>query len=182
MKKALRRLLMVIVVLVIGLLVLARWAQIAAKVWHWRHGYWTYVGEYVVPVPDRWLVEINESRDTVTLIDTRVIRTADRLSAVSIITAHISRPVRDLDAWASFSRQRRERDGLRDIEEKTVQAGDERMVCLGGYEFRDVMRVPGTAAVSLECQSTGRLHLMFIGSRSRLPDFYAIASQISKRK
>jgi hypothetical protein len=74
-----------IVVLIIGYLVYGRRAQIAAKVWHWRHGYSTYVGDYVVPVPDHWLVDTSENPRMITLIDTRVRRTADRLSAVNVI-------------------------------------------------------------------------------------------------
>jgi len=182
MKRVSRLLLTGIVVLIIGYLVYGRRAQIAAKVWHWRHGYSTYVGDYVVPVPDHWLVDTSEDPRMITLIDTRVRRTADRLSAVNVITVSaLSSPIRDLDSWASFARQRRERDGLREIEEKTIQAGDERMFCLGGYELRDIMRLP-TAAVSLECRSSDRLNLGFTGHRSGLQEFYTIASQIRKRK
>jgi hypothetical protein len=137
-----------------------------------------------VPVPDHWLVDTFEDDPRmINLIDTRVRRTANRLSAVNVITViALSRPIHDLDLWASFTRQRLERDGLKEIEEKTIQAGDLRMVCLGGYELRDIMRVQGTAAVSLECQSTHQLSLGFTGQRSGLQDFYSIASQIRKRK
>jgi hypothetical protein len=49
-----------LLILITEYLVYGRRAQIAAKVWHWRHGYSTYVGDYVVPVPDHWLVDTSE--------------------------------------------------------------------------------------------------------------------------
>ena len=73
MKRVSRLLLTGIVVLIIGYLVYGRRSQIAAKVWHWRHGYSTYVGDYVVPVPDHWLVDTFENDPRmINLIDTRV--------------------------------------------------------------------------------------------------------------
>jgi len=29
---------------------------IAAKIWHWKHGYSTTMGNYEVPVPEHWLI------------------------------------------------------------------------------------------------------------------------------
>ena len=30
--------------------------QLAAKVWHWKHGYSITMGDYEVPVPEHWLI------------------------------------------------------------------------------------------------------------------------------
>ena len=183
MKRALRLFMLGVIVLAIGYVVYGRRAQIEAKIWHWRHGNSVNVGAYIVPVPDQWLVFDYEDPTAATLIDTRVHKTPDPLSAVDVITViALSSPARDLDFWASFQRQWLERSGLRDIMQRTLQADDEVLICLGGYQFRDALKVPNSTAVSLECQSSGRLSLIFSGHASGLPEFYSIASQIRKRK
>jgi hypothetical protein len=45
-----------LVVIGLGYFGYARRYQIAAKVWHWRHGYSATVGNYTVPVPKHWVV------------------------------------------------------------------------------------------------------------------------------
>jgi len=158
-----------------------RWAQINAKVWHWRHGYSAYVGDYVVPVPDHWLVETNENRPMITLVDTRGRRTSDPLSGINVIdVVALSDPFGDLDSWVAIERRSRERINVRDIEEKTLRAGDERIVCLADHRFRDLPHFPDTSIVSVECQSNDRLSLTFFGHET--DEFYTIASQIRKRK
>jgi hypothetical protein len=182
MKLAGRVLLAGIAVLILGYPTYRRRFQIEAKVWHWRHGYSTYVGDYQVPVPDHWLVEDSNDANIVILIDTRVRKMGDPLSDVGILTVSLAPfPPRDIDDWASLTRQSLKRDGVTSVEEKTFRAGDETVVCLGGYALREILHVPSISAVSLECRSTGRLDLGFSGPRSELQEFYVIASQIHKR-
>src|SRR5207245_2652151 len=103
-------------------------AKVAAKVWHWRHGYSTHVGDYVVPVPDHnlqhasnsrathvgdyvvpvpdhWLVETREDRRTITLVDTRGRRTSDPLSGINVMdVVALNNPIRDSDSWTAIWR------------------------------------------------------------------------------
>src|SRR5437879_8279018 len=46
-----------------GYFAYARRFQLAAKIWHWRHGYSVMVRNYQVPVPDGWLVQNLDERD-----------------------------------------------------------------------------------------------------------------------
>lgn len=183
MKKIVRVLLTGVALLVSGYLIYGYWARIEAKVWHWRHGYSLYVGDYQIPVPDHWLVLDTESESMATLVNTHVKRAQDPFSRTSVITvSYTASPPRDLDAWASLSRQMIEREGVSDVEGKTLRAGDETIVCLGGLELRALVHVPSLSAVSLECRSSGRLSLGFSGPESGLTEFYSIASQIQERK
>jgi hypothetical protein len=183
MKRSARVLLIGIAAVILGYPIYARRFQIEAKVWHWRHGHSTNVGEYEVPVPDHWLVEGSEDPTILNLVDTRVRKTGDPLSNVSILTISLApSPPRDIDAWASLTRQSIEHRGVASVEEKTFRTGDETVVCLGGQELREILHAPSVTAVSLECSSTGRLELGFSGPRVGLQEFYSIASGIHKRK
>ena len=184
MKRATRLLLIGVLVLVVGYPIFARRFQIEAKVWHWRHGYSTTVGDYTVPIPDGWLILVEDvDGQDLSMLDTHVKRQPGSLqTANEIIVGSLPRPMRSLESWESIKRQQLERSGLINIEEKTLWAANQKVICLGGYELRDVVHVPGTTQLSLECQSAGRLNLIYIGYRSGLEDFYTIASQIRKRE
>src|SRR5437899_1899603 len=139
-------------------------AKVAAKVWHWRHGYSTHVGDYVVPVPDHWLVETREDRRTITLVDTRGRRTSDPLSGINVMdVVALNNPIRDSDSWTAIWRSARGRINVRDVEEKTLRAGEERIVCLADHRPRDLLHLPGTSIVWVECQSHDRLSQTFLG-------------------
>jgi hypothetical protein len=182
-KRHWRTLAICIVVLIIGYFAYRTRFQMEAKVWHWRHGYSVNVGVYQVPVPDHWLVEDYDTPNMFMLINTRVTKTSDPLSAVTIVTVSLEpSPPLDLDAWASMTRQSFERQGLNDLKEQSIQAGDETIVCLGGQALRAMIRVPSIAAISMECQSSGRLSAGFSGAESALPEFYKIISEIHKTK
>jgi hypothetical protein len=184
MNRASRLLLIGVLVLLVGYPIYARRFQIEAKIWHWRHGYSAAVGDYVVPIPDHWLILVEgvDGRD-LAMFDTLVKGQPGPLLTPNMITVmSLSHPLRSLDSWESIKRQQLEHSGLSHIEEKTLWAADQKIVCLGGYELRDVLHVPGATHLSLECQSAGQLNLIFIGYRSGLEDFYTIASQIRKRK
>jgi hypothetical protein len=184
MKRTLRMLLIGIFVLIIGYPIYARRFQIEARIWHWRHGYSAAIGDYIVPVPDHWLiVEKGPDDRDLTMVDTLVEKQAEhRLTANVITVIFLSQPVQNLDGWESIKRQQLEHSGLSTIEERTLWADDRRVICIGGYELREVLHVPAPTLLSLECSLGGQLSLIFAGYRSGLEDFYAIASQIRKRK
>ena len=110
-KRTLRMMFIVIVIVMVAYLIYGKRFQIEAKLWHWRHGYSTSVGEYDVPVPDQWLVENYNSLQTIDLINTHVERNAGPLETVSMAGVnYLPQPVRDLDVWESLKRQSLERD------------------------------------------------------------------------
>jgi hypothetical protein len=173
----------VIAIAALGYIGYAKRFQIEAMIWHWRHGYSTSVGEYEVPVPRQWMVWLDNDPNSVSLIDTRIRRRSGLLSAASLVDVHsLDRPFHDLSSWQSFERQTIERQGLTVVEERTLRVDDETVVCLGDYELGRILKVPNVSVVSVECVSTGRLHLAFFGPQAGLADFYAIASHIRKRE
>jgi hypothetical protein len=161
-----------------------RLLQIEAEVWHWRHGYTTYVGEYQVPVPKDWLVEPSEHPTiTIGLIGAHLQTKEDpEPIANTIIIDSPGRFQRDIDSWASVRRRVLEQTGITDIQETKLQAAGETIICLGGHRgSRGGLRIPNKAFVSYECRSTGGVDLVYFGYSSELPQFYAIASQIRKQ-
>lgn len=157
--------------------------QIAAKIWHWRHGYFTRVGDYVVPVPEHWLVE-EVTFETVELVDTSARGPRkDPLWGINVIMVGCVRTTGtpNLDFWKTYRQQQMERHGARYIEERTLHVADNTVVCLGGHQFRDEMHFP-SSIVSVECASTSTLQLMFVGQQSNLEDFYTLVSQIRKQR
>jgi hypothetical protein len=184
MSKALRISLIGVLALIIGYAIYARRFQMEAKIWHWRHGYWTTVGTFDVPVPNHWLVRTQGPDGwNMTMMDTIVNRQSEHPLTTNVITViSLSQPLRYLDSWESVKRQDLERSGLVKIEERTLSLAGEKVICLGGYVFHDVLRAPGTTPLSLECRSAGQLSLMFVGYRSGVEDFYTIVSQIRKRR
>jgi hypothetical protein len=145
--------------------------RIQAKIWHWRHGYWAHVGNYEIPVPDGWLVQTYEGQAGIGLLDTR--------AHLNFVDIHVDSSAPDLDTWVERRRQvLRYLLGLREIQEKTLKIGDERIACLGGYEFRETLPV-ANSLVRLDCLSTGHLRVVFGGTNTE--EFYAIISQIRKR-
>jgi hypothetical protein len=182
MSRASRLLIIGVLVLIVGYAIYSRRYQIESKVWHWKHGYSAAVGDYVVPVPDRWLI-YSEGPDhqDLTMFDTQVKRQPGPLLVPNMITVmSLSAPLRSLDSWEIIKRKQLEQDGLSNIEERTLFTANEKLVCLGGYQLREVLKIPGATHLTLECQSTGRLSLIYMGYRSGLDDFYSIASQIRK--
>src|SRR6266853_208943 len=63
--------------------------QLEAKIWHWRHGYSTRVGNYSVPVPEHWLILIQNST-VFTLVNTNptLPRRDDRFRTTALITVY----------------------------------------------------------------------------------------------
>ena len=182
-KRYWRTLAICIVVSIVGYFAFRMRFRMEAKVWHWRHGYSLNVGLYQVPVPDGWLVQNYDTPNMFMLVNTHLTKTSDPFSSVSIVNVSlVPSPPRDLDAWASLTRQSFERQGLNDFKEQSIPAGDETIACLGGQVLRAMIRVPSMAAVSMECRSSGRLSVGFSGPESALPEFYKIVSEIHKKK
>src|SRR5258708_39987749 len=60
---------LLLLVIVLAHLAYGKRYQLAAKIWHWRHGYSTRMGSYEVPVPAHWLI-LDQSSVAFTLMDT----------------------------------------------------------------------------------------------------------------
>jgi hypothetical protein len=180
--RALRLTVLSVLIVVCAYFAWIRRFKIEALIWHWRNGYSTRLGEYEIPVPAEWLVERYDEAGFVELINTRPDRKAGALAHVSGVTVIVLPwPIGDLDKWQVHKREDLEQEGLTDIEEKMLQFDGDRFACSGGYELRHITGIPSVGAVSMECVSSGRLKLMFLGPASGLDDFYTIAGNIRKR-
>jgi hypothetical protein len=92
-------------------------------------------------------------------------------------------PTRDLDSWKSSKMQWLKTNGISNPEERSLSFEDEAVVCLGGDEFHEVMKLPDTGdVISVDCLSSGRLHLMFVGQQPDLELFYSLIPKIHKQK
>lgn len=182
MKLGIRTLLVCIVVLMLGYGVYSRRFEIWARVWHWRNGDFARVGKYDMPVPGHWLVKVEPSGLTF-LIDVRSPRKASAFSGINVITIDsLPTPPRDLDFWRTYKKQWLAKNGISNPEERSLSFEDEHVVCVGGAEFHEVMKLPDTDnVVSVDCLSSGRLHLMFVGQQPDLILFYSLIPKIRKQ-
>jgi hypothetical protein len=170
-----------VLILTLSLLGYSRRAQISAKLWHWRYGHSIDLGNFNIPVPDRWLVKVIDDPRSIILVDTRIRRSTDPVPAVNVIDVNIeSQPTPDVDFWAASRRGWLEHHGLESVEARTLQAQAGKIACVGGYELREIVRVPTTSAYSVECRSTMGLNLGFVGNQGDIDEFYSIASNIQK--
>jgi hypothetical protein len=152
-------------------------------VWHWKNGDFARVGNYEVPVPNRWLVRVEPSGLSF-LTDTRSQRGTGSFSGINVITIDtLTTATRDLNSWKTYKEQWLKNNGLNIPEERSLSFEDEAISCLGGHEFHEVMQLPdATDVVSVDCRSSGRLHLMFVGQQADLALFYSIIPKIRKQK
>jgi hypothetical protein len=188
MKASLRIPLIGVVVLVLGYFAYGLRSELAAKIWHLRHGHFVVIHDYRVPVPDGWLVRSQSERD-VTMILTRG-ETRRPFSGFNFL--RVSSPpagIVHLDAWRSYEEQRLRQRGITDIEEKTLQSEEETVVCVGGTELRDIFHLPPSVTselpsgvISIVCVSNGRLGALLVGPKTELGQFYTILSQIRKQQ
>jgi hypothetical protein len=155
--------------------------QIAAKVWHWRHGNFVAVGNYEMPVPDQWLVSNEDSKSALLTNTAAPPRWKGFQSNATILASSLSAPPRDLNFWVSREQQRLEQNGVRVVEQRTLGIANESLYCLGGSELRDAIHIPGGAVISLQCRSTGTLSLIFTGREADVTSFYALVGRIRKR-
>jgi hypothetical protein len=172
-----------VVVLMLGYVVYSRRFDISARVWHWTNGDFAHVGEYEMPVPSHWLVKAEPSGLTF-LTDARSPRKASAFSGINVITVDsLPTLTRDLASWKSYKKQWLNKNGISNPEERSLSFEDEDVACLGGDEFRQVMKLPDTGVVvSVDCLSSGKLHLMFLGQQPDLELFYSLIPKIRKQK
>ena len=106
------------IIIVVGALwAFSRSARAQARVWHWRHGNWTEVGNYKVPVPDRWLVRNTDDPDLIILIDTEAAESHDPVMATNVIdVVFLRRPPKDVESWKASTREMFKRIGLVNVE------------------------------------------------------------------
>jgi len=181
--------LLTVLLKLLGPPIYAKRFQLAAKLWHWRHGYSVTMGNYEVPVPEHWLIT-DQNYVAFTLANTAPVLRRDtkfHTTAVINIFPFGNRVIGNegLDVWLSLKRQRLEREGVRSLEERKLNVGDAAIVCIGGSELRDAIlrdKPHGfdTDIVSLECRSTDDLSIVFVGEPSDLQPFYAFISQIRR--
>jgi hypothetical protein len=176
----------VIVFAGLGYIAYALRFQIEAKIWHWKHGGTTGVGNYEIPVPDHWLIYIQDLYG-LTMMNTNPIRPSDgrfHTSASITIFARRNQSIGTggLDSWLAWKRQSLQRKNVSPVEEKELGFGDETLVCIGGNEIQTIL---GDAAnsiqtniISLECRSDKDLTILFAGEPSDLQFFYNLVSQI----
>ncbi|MGB8523969.1 MAG: hypothetical protein WCD43_13470 [Candidatus Acidiferrales bacterium] len=167
----------------------ARRFQLAAKIWHWRHGYTTTMGNYEVPVPEHWLITDQDSVAFTMMNTAPALHKYGKFQTAAVISIFPfrNRPIASggLDSWLSLKRKRLEIEGVKSIEEKNFAIGGAEASCVGGSEVRDVVfpnvtNPPDTDVISLECRSADDLSVLFIGEPSDLQPFYLFAAQIRR--
>jgi hypothetical protein len=136
-----------------GYFAFTRRHQIEAKIWHVRHGYSTGLGNLDVPVPEHWLVYLQNSLDIV-LVNTAPTWHRDgkfhTAATISVSTSPMSPNASNgMNFWLQWKRQRIEHDGVKLVEEKRVDFDNDTAVCIGGSEMRDVI-LRGTTKAPLQ--------------------------------
>ena len=175
----------------IGLIIDARYSQIEAKLWHWRHGYSTIVYKYEVPVPAHWLINWQYS-DRVDMTNTAhkpFPRDGKLHMSASIHFGILSSPLFHVDAaaidrWLASQRQFMDREGVAVRVEKQLSIDDQLLRCIGG-EFwpvilREEPRLPDSNMLSVQCRSKEGIDIRFDGEPTDLQDFYTLVSNIHK--
>jgi hypothetical protein len=161
----------------------------AAKIWHWKHGYSTTMGNYEVPVPEHWLIT-DQSSVAFTLMNSapNVPRDAKfHTTAVVTVFPFRQRAIgpEGLAFWLSLQRQWLARDEVGSVEEKTLKFGDESITCVGGRQLNAILRNnPNhfeTDIISLNCMSERGLNILFVGEPSDLQSLYNLVSQIRRK-
>lgn len=174
-----------------GYFAFTRRYQIEAKTWHLRHGYSTRMGDFDVPVPEHWLIYLQNSLETVLVNTAPTWHRDGKFHTAAVITVSTSpmgpNASNGMNLWLQDKRQRIEHDGVKSVEEKRVDLGNDTAVCIGGSEMRDVIlrgttKAPSTDIVSLECKSESGLNVSFVGEPSDLQPFYTWFSEIRRHK
>ena len=171
--------------LVVGIAVLActygvygRRARIQAAIWHWRHGQFAQVGSYRVPVPDRWLPQDYDENDMISLIDTDTKQSGDALANVNVIGIILLPKPADQGTSAALRWDRLKSIRVTNTDDKVISFEDERVLC-SGVPINDAGRT--SHAITLWCESTGRLSLSFTGDSAGAQRFYQIVAGIQKQ-
>jgi hypothetical protein len=162
---------------------------LAAKIWHWKHGYSTTMGNYEVPVPEHWLIT-HQNFVAFTLMNSAPNVPKDaKFHMTAVITVL---PFRQsgigpdgVAFWLSHQRQWLASHEVESVEEKTLNFGDESITCIGGRELSAILwSSPNrleTDIISLNCMSERGLNILFEGEPSDLRFFYAFVSQIRRK-
>ncbi|HLZ13852.1 MAG TPA: hypothetical protein VKP58_14810 [Candidatus Acidoferrum sp.] len=162
---------------------------LTAKIWHWRHGYSTTMGNYEVPVPEHWLIA-DQDLVALTLMNSSPNRPRDakvHMTAVVTVFPFRQRAIGPdaLAFWLSNERQWLARDGVESIHEKTLKIGDESITCIGGRQLDAILRRNSnhleTNFISFDCMSERGLNILFVGEQSDLQSFYNLVSQIRRK-
>jgi hypothetical protein len=166
----------VILIVALTYFIYPRRYQVTARIWHWRHGNTVQFGNYIIPIPADWFV--NDSPPGIELIDAGFASRPHFFPGTSstIVLLNPGPKKIDLNSWQFYRRQELVRSGMQNIEERTIGQGDGTAVCVGGDLFQEVMHIPLAGLVSVDCQSTGGLHLLFSGYVTDLPSFYALVA------
>jgi hypothetical protein len=163
--------------------------QLTAKIWHWKHGYSTTMGNYEVPVPEHWLIT-DQSFVAFTLMNSAPNEPRDaKIHTRAIVTVFPFRQraigPEGLASWLSLQRQWLARDQVETVEEKTLKFGDEPITCVGGRRLSAILRGnPNhleTDIISLNCMSERSLNILFVGEPSDLQSFYTFVSEIRRK-
>jgi hypothetical protein len=163
---------------------------LTAKLWHWKHGYSTTMGNYEVPVPVHWLIT-DQNYGAFTLMNTAPNVPGDakfHTTAVVTVTPYQQRAIgpEGLAAWLSLQRRLLVRQDVKSVEEKTLKFGNESITCIGGPQLAAILRsIPNqfeTDIVSLDCMSERGLGIAFVGEPSDLQPFYTFVSQIRRKQ
>jgi hypothetical protein len=181
--------LLLALLLVLGSIYFRYRYPVTAKIWHWRHGYSTTMGNYEVPVPEHWLIT-DQNFVAFTLINSRSNVPRDgKFHMRAVITVF---PFRQggigpdgVAFWLSQQRQLLTRLKVESVEEKTLKFGEDSITCIGGRELSAILRSgPNdfqTDVVSLDCMSERGLNILFEGEPSSLQSFYTFVSQIRRK-
>jgi hypothetical protein len=173
----------------VGYVAYAERYQLAAKLWHWRHGYMITMGNYEVPVPEHWLIT-DRNFVAFSLMNTAStfprdakFHTADEIVVFPFGNRAIGNE--GLDVWLSLRRQWFERERVKSVVEKKLTIGDAEAFCFGGSDLKDLIVGHGhpefdTDVISLECRSTDDLSILFVGEPSDVQPFYTFVSQIRR--
>jgi hypothetical protein len=168
---------------------------LTAKIWHWKHGYSTTMGNYEVPVPEHWLIA-DENSVAFTLMNSapNVQRDAKlhMRTAITVFPFRLRTIGPDRVAfWLSQQHQLLAREKVESVEEKTLKFGDESITCIGGRELSAGLRsipnrlqskpFPETDIISLDCVSERGLYILFAGEPSDLQSFYTFVSEIRRK-
>lgn len=179
-----------LIIISISNFIYARRFQLAAELWHWRHGNKITIGNYEVPVPRLWLVS-NLDYDAFMLVNTSPNFPKDgkyHTSAAMIISPFQDWRADSNSFWLAQERKRLVRENVKVVEENAVKFGGESIICVGGRELGAILGDAPNApmskigAVSLNCMSERGLNILFVGEPSDVQPFYKFLSQIRDRK
>jgi hypothetical protein len=141
---------------------------LTAKIWHWKHGYKTTMGNYEVPVPEHWLIT-DQNFVAFHLKDSapNIPRDAKLHMRASITVYPLRERAIGTDGvafWLSQQRQLLARDKVESVEEKTLKFGDESVSCIGGRQLSAILRTIPKSLQSKPLLETDIISLDCVGA------------------